>query len=269
MTGITGLSRPFSPSQQLSPFENRLAEPGSGDFSQPSANTPLGGSRLLHDMAFSFPFSSLHADATSFAFGVQNQGMVNAGNIEAIQASATPAESSRELSGPAWVSRYPTSRSIDDLEAGFRSKVRNFIGSIEAAGGQVSISATRRPAERAYLMHYAWKIANGTIQPSEVPAREGVNINWDHGDAAKSKRAAQAMVNAYGIVHQPSLTSNHIDGIAIDMTISNMKGKTMKNGGGKSIKINSNRGLHKVGASFGVHKLVSDPPPLVSQWPLA
>ena len=109
-------------------------------------------------------------------------------------------------------------------------------------------------------MHYAWKIANGTIQPSEVPAREGVNINWDHGDAAKSKRAAQAMVNAYGIVHQPSLTSNHIDGIAIDMTISNMKGKTMKNGGGKSIKINSNRGLHKVGASFGVHKLVSDPP---------
>ena len=166
MTGITGLSRPFSPSQQLSPVENRLAEPGSGDFSQPSANTPLGGSRLLHDMAFSFPFSSLHADATSFAFGVQNQGMVNAGNIEAIQASATPAESSRELSGPAWVSRYPTSRSIDDLEAGFRSKVRNFIGSIEAAGGQVSISATRRPAERAYLMHYAWKIANGTIQPS-------------------------------------------------------------------------------------------------------
>ena len=68
------------------------------------------------------------------------------------------------------------------------------------------------------------------------------------------------MVNAYGIVHQPSLTSNHIDGTAIDMTISNMKGKTMKNGGGKSIQINSNRDLHKVGASFGVHKLVSDPP---------
>ena len=34
---------------------------------------------------------------------------------------------------------------------------------------------------------------------SQAQHQEGVNINWWHGDAAKSKQAAQEMVDGYGI----------------------------------------------------------------------
>jgi hypothetical protein len=198
-----------------------------------------------------------------------------------------------EKSGLPWVSRFPTSTSTADLAEPFRSNADSFIGALRAAGATVSISATLRPPERAYLMHYAWAIAHGLENPANVPAYSGggVNICWLHykstdgtADTTASKSAAQDMIgrNGYNMSADAKLNSNHIQGLAIDMTISwkgtlNIREGTLNNGSGQIVSINTtprsggtgkcgegNAQLRRVGETYGVLKLVSctnpDPP---------
>lgn len=174
--------------------------------------------------------------------------------------AAAPASPPRERSGAQWVNQFPTSRSLDTLTPEFRAGVQGFTQAIRDAGGRVSIAATYRPPERAYLMHYAWKVANGSINPSAVPAHPNVNIQWDHGNVRESRAAARAMVNAYSMAHSAALQSNHTNRTAIDMNVTGMIGKTMNDANGNAVRISSQADLHAVGASYGVHKLVSDPP---------
>jgi D-alanyl-D-alanine dipeptidase len=127
------------------------------------------------------------------------------------------------------VSEFPTSVSLDDLAAPFATQATAFITALRAAGATVSISATLRPANRAFLMHWAWQIVNNAADPQTVPEREGIDIDSAHQDDAgayshdKSVAGAQAMLTAYGIKKDlkvsPSLTSRHIEGNAIDTTI--------------------------------------------------
>lgn len=172
-----------------------------------------------------------------------------------------------EPSGRAWCARYPTSTSVDDLVEPFRSNVKRFIEAIEAAGGTVTISATYRPPERAYLMHSAWQIARLGVDPHTVPAHPGVDIDWTHGgDVAAARSAAREMVAGYGIRFQPSLTSHHCIRRAIDMTIRWDGTLAIRNAAGTPWTIGSvphdgtNPELAKIGASFGVIKLATDPP---------
>jgi hypothetical protein len=176
-------------------------------------------------------------------------------------------EEAPQRSGPHWVDRFPTSRSIDDLDQPFQSKVEAFVGALEAAGANVQIFATRRPAERAYLMRYAWDISHGTLAPADVPAMPGVDIEWDHGDDADSLAAATEMVDYFWLAHRPSLTSRHIKGRAIDMHVTWTGKLSIVDGKGKTRTISStprngaeNRALQAVGASYGVHKLATDAP---------
>lgn len=171
-----------------------------------------------------------------------------------------------ELSGSAWVARFPTSTNTTDLTRDFRTKVDAFIASLQAGGASVSISATLRPPERAYLMHYSWKIARENFDVLNVPSMSGVNIDWVHRtvtntvNAGASRVAASQMVAGYGIVFAPALTSRHSEGRAIDMTITQYSGKAFQDFSGKSTRINNSSELHVLGATFGVHKLASDPP---------
>ena len=171
-----------------------------------------------------------------------------------------------ELSGPHWVARFPTSRSLFDCKPPFLDRISKFHQALVEAGAQVKISATLRPAERAYLMHFSSKIASGKIDPRKVPPMAGVSIKWFHGDLAKSKNAAQQMVHGYGIAFPPALHSRHTEGLAVDMTITWSGTLQIKDATGavKSIGApqsgNTNQALHKVGASYGVIKLASDPP---------
>jgi hypothetical protein len=134
-------------------------------------------------------------------------------------------------SGLVWVPRFPTSRDTADLSEPFRGNVEAFIAALRAAGATVNITATLRPPERAWLMHYSWRIANRGFDPADVPRRAGIDICWLHRDRdgtvdrQASIAAARQMAgpNGYGISPRlrfpPALNSNHIRGEAIDMDI--------------------------------------------------
>jgi peptidoglycan hydrolase-like protein with peptidoglycan-binding domain len=174
------------------------------------------------------------------------------------------------LSGAAWwhanQARFPNSRRIEDLEPNFRARTLEFLAALKTADANVNVAATLRNQQRVYLMHYSFKIAHDSIKPSQVPNEPGVNIVWNHGDTEKSKTGAQEMVDLFEIVFQPSLTSRHITGNAIDMDITWTGTLTVRNKTGQTVQIGAprdgseNTQLHSVGASYGVIKLIADKP---------
>ncbi len=185
------------------------------------------------------------------------------------RAPAVVAVPVRQLSGSAWCAQFPTSTATDDLVSPFRENVVSFLAALRAAGATVSIAATLRPSNRAYLMHWSWKIVKADADPELIPIRDGVNIKWDHTNSdgtynsQASVAAAQAMVNTYGIQNlrvAPSLTSRHIDGNAIDMSISWSNTLTINDASGNTVQITTeprtgmNASLHTVGASYSVTK---------------
>jgi hypothetical protein len=162
--------------------------------------------------------------------------------------------------------RFPTSRDIADLDPAFAGEVSAFLDALKAAGARVDISATYRPKERAYLMHWAWEISKGHVDPAKVSAMPGVAIRWDHGSLAKSRAAAREMAAAFGMAFTAALNSRHTEKRAIDMTISWGGTLSIKKKDGSTVAIanqprnGGNSELVKVGAGYGVIKLVSDPP---------
>jgi hypothetical protein len=176
------------------------------------------------------------------------------------------------LSGLDWFrknqAKYPNSSSISDLSGSFKSAVTNFIKALEDAGAKVSVSSTLRDPTRAFVMHWAWKVAKGMVKPDKVPSRTGLNIEWDHGDDKASVKAAQDMIGSsgFGMKEMAALDSMHLTGNAIDMDISWTGTLKIKNAKGDEVEISSgpangnNAELQAVGESYGVKKLKSDPP---------
>jgi len=176
------------------------------------------------------------------------------------------------LSGPAWVSRFPTSRSVDDLAEPFRTNVRRFIAALQASGATVSVADTLRPPERAYLMHFSFAIAREDFDPALADSMPGVDIQWVHPDSPTvpsrmaAKDAAELMVQGYQIAFKPVLTSRHTEALAIDMSISWTGTLVIARADARLLAITAtprtgdNTLLHAVGASYGVIKLVRDPP---------
>lgn len=162
--------------------------------------------------------------------------------------------------------RYPNSAAVADLAPPFRDRVAAFLRALADAGATIAISSTRRNATRAHLMHYGWRVAKGLVAPGKVPALPGLAIRWDHGDPAKSRAGAQQMVDLFQIAYEPALTSRHVEGRAIDMTIGWTGTLKVKDKAGRTREIDAprsgdtNTDLHKLGATYGVIKLPSDPP---------
>src|SRR6266404_3526539 len=86
----------------------------------------------------------------------------------------------REPSGIVWVDRFPTSKSTDTLVDDFRQKCDAFLAALGDAGAAITINATLRPPERAYLMHWSFVLNAGEVEPTDVPAQAGVEIDWVH-----------------------------------------------------------------------------------------
>jgi len=176
-----------------------------------------------------------------------------------------------EPSGAQWHPRFPASNQIADCAEPFKSALTEFVDALKAAGASVTISNTYRPPERAYLMHWCWRIVNNDHDPRSVPAMPGVLIQWAHVDAAgnyleqQSVNAAQAMVNAYGMQNlnvAPALATRHTLRLAVDMTISWTGTLTIADATGQTTHIATlprtgmNAQLKTVGAAYGVMKYV-------------
>jgi sugar lactone lactonase YvrE len=183
-----------------------------------------------------------------------------------------------DLSGLAWLEAagvsqadgqgtYPNSTKVSDLDPSFRTKVQSFIDALTQAGATISIQSTLRSKERAYLMHYAWGIAHGTIAPSSVPSMYGIAIRWDYGDDTASRKAAQEMVSFFGMTNDAVLDSRHIQGLAIDMQVSWSGTLGIKAASGIIVNIatfprNANNAiLARVAATYGVYRLFKDSAP--------
>lgn len=177
------------------------------------------------------------------------------------------------LSGLHWVKKFPTSITTDTLEPSFKKAVNKFLAALDESGASYTITATYRPPERAYLMHFSYCIAREGLNPTDVPPRDGVNISWLHQDKkgqpdlVASRVAAEEMVKGYKIVHKPSLKSRHTERLAIDMNIVWRGNLTIRKADGNTMLISSpphngadNTELHTIGSDYGVHKLVNDPP---------
>jgi hypothetical protein len=172
-----------------------------------------------------------------------------------------------EFSGPQWCERFPGSHSLDDLEPEWRGRVWAFVSAAQKGGATVAVTATYRPPERAYLMHWCWMITNLSQAPAAIPPLAGVNIDWTHGGDSRSARAAAAaMVKTYGLEYAPSLNSRHVARRAVDMTISWEERLSIRDFDGNVHYIlteprdGTNRELVKIGKSFGVIKLETDRP---------
>ena len=178
------------------------------------------------------------------------------------------------LSGPAWVGKFPTSKSIDDLSPGFRDKVNGFVDALKASKkATISVNATRRPRQRAYLMHFSWLIAKNKINPADATpfkpgdGEDGVDIQWVHKktdgtpDIAASRAAAKKMVDGFAIGGgkvAPALNSNHIRGTAIDMSVTWAGTLSIKKKSGQMVDITSsprssiNPDLIAIAKTYGV-----------------
>ena len=176
-----------------------------------------------------------------------------------------------EPSGVAWCARFPGSASPDDLTRDFRDRVLAFISQIKDGGGSVSIAATYRPPQRAYLMHWCCMVAGSGQDPAKVPKMAGVDIAWMHTkngapDIGASRAAAAAMQTKYAIKFPAALVSRHTQRRAIDMAIRWSGTLSVRDFNGRLHKISdaphsgSNAELIAVGKTFGVIKLVKDPP---------
>jgi hypothetical protein len=172
---------------------------------------------------------------------------------------------SAELSGAQWVARFAGSNRVADCVSPFRENLTSFVAALSAAGASTTVNATLRPAQRAYLMHWAWKIANSKATAASAGSLQGVNIKWDHPTDEASVSAAQDMVNGYGLNGlkvAPALASKHISGLAVDMNISWSGTLTIANSDATSTTIATepkngmNVDLHAVGATYGVIKFV-------------
>jgi len=172
------------------------------------------------------------------------------------------------LSGKEWAEKFPTSKNLNDLDPTFRAKVQKYLEALRKAGAKVDILATKRPKERTYIMHWAWQIARQGFDPRRVPAMPRINIDWWHGEASRSKVAAQAMVNAFRLnrlSEPPALISHHNEGKAIDLRISWAGDLRIKDGLGQMRTIRTrprdatNAELMALGASYGVfHAIDAD-----------
>ena len=183
---------------------------------------------------------------------------------------AVPLVADANMSGATWwqanQAKFPNSNDIAELDPGFRTKVESFLAALAAANATVRVAATRRNASRAALMHWSFKLSKGKAKAKDIPAIANCDINWVHSDEKDSQKAAKEMVDLFQIVFQPSLSSLHIRGLAVDMNISWTGTLSIVDGKGVTREITtplsgaSNTDLHKVGATYGVIKLLSDKP---------
>jgi hypothetical protein len=181
------------------------------------------------------------------------------------QPQPQPSYPKEKLSGKHWCAKFPTSETTATLASPFKKNIQNFITMLEANGAKVKINATKRPAERAHLMHFSFKVAKKILSPSKVPKYPNIDIIWSHDNAIS---AAEEMVKEYNIAYPPAFKSKHVDGLAIDMTITSLPSILKFRSDNKDVEVtigklpaHSNKNLWRLASKYySVAKLPHDAP---------
>jgi len=196
-------------------------------------------------------------------------------------------EASHELSGKQWTNKFPSINTLSELAEPFKNSVTKFFAAMQDAGISVDMNrlAIYRPPQRSYLMHYAKRITTSwpgyeQLKPEDVPAFQSqggdmpVSIDWVHkgadgkSDLAASKKAAAQMVEGYGIGKNPvappySSRHNNRPSNAIDIppnAVTIPSDCKVKEASGKGVAVKKYADLYPIGETYGVYKLLSDPP---------
>lgn len=112
------------------------------------------------------------------------------------------------------------------------------------------------------IWYWRWYLRHETPVKLSGAACDSDHFYHGHG----SFLAAGDMVEGYSMVHHAARHSRHNEGKAIDMDIQWTGDLVIRNKSGtittitSSPKNGNNTDLHTIGASYGVHKLVLDPP---------
>ena len=178
-------------------------------------------------------------------------------------------------SGIYWVTwanaHAKNSNKVDDLEITFENGVKTFVKALTDAGATVDISTTKKVIKEHIFFTSLGKLHKVSVTHLRQK-KIAVDIEWDHGDLTKSKAGALEMVNGFGLavpprsINPPSLTSNHINGKAVDMTIKWTGTIKVKKKDRSEVSVtyspnvNTNIVLHSIGVSYGVKKLKTDAP---------
>jgi hypothetical protein len=249
----------------------RRASTASGRWTDPTTGTPITRSRRRgHDVQ----------RRKEPGEGSEEGGVL----LDEGPAPLTPKE---RLSGAHW-KKIADDRwggatpSISELEASFAADLQAFLDMLKANHIDYKLQSGYRPPQRSYLFHYCVLVAKGKIAPRAVPPMDGVDIIWDHGNVAASRKGAADLAAAFGLVGVAAHPSNHNSGKAVDMafdfsanptnTITYVrKGKTItrklkigdeaivgRSSRGRSISNIGSRALSKAGADFGVHRALDN-----------
>ena len=178
-----------------------------------------------------------------------------------------------QLSSGTWAwcnnSGYVNGQSLDQLEGDFKDKAKNIIGALRAAGVGVSVASTLRHPVRAAIMRYTFRYSREGVKDQkslDLMAKHGVTVTGD-------RKAATAAVAKFGIAYTPSVTSNHIYGHAVDMSLSNLpagkqiqlygktmtiqKGSASSKSTAESVRLNNTLNYYGIA---GFKKMLSDKP---------
>ena len=182
---------------------------------------------------------------------------------------STKSSTSTILSGIGWIALYPGSASLAELRFPFRGYVESFTAALRSEKARVITAATLRPPQRAYLMHWSWRIANLKADAQRIPPMRGVDIRWDHPDAngryssTASIAAAKAMVVGFQMQRlrvSSSLSSRHTVGLGLDMTVCWTGTLKINDATGHTVEIATlprpgmNKALQRVAETYGVIK---------------
>jgi hypothetical protein len=245
---------------EIEPIETESAE---------ESSAPIFGLQQLGDIG---RVPSANARQNLMRSIGETYGNSRAATIARQAAQAAQTATTQELSGAQWVSRYQDPRSLDALNDDFREDATAFVQALRDAGATVTINSTVRPPQRSYLMYWCTRIASAAnpeavaaqAQADTGPGSVADEIRWSHGNAARTKAAAQAMKNGYGIGSVVARRSNHNGGGAMDISISWSQRLTIRGKNGEEIRSTAasgvirkattspDRGILAAGRSYGL-----------------
>lgn len=142
---------------------------------------------------------------------------------------------------PGWCTSqgFSNSSSLDDLKGDFKEKAKTVINAVRSAGATVSVSSTLRHPGRAAMMAYARHFSDNQGKVTTAKSMlKGLGV-----EVSGNKAGASAANASFGVGTNPvGLTSNHISGQAVDISISGLNSQASLSLGNEKLSVEKGSG---------------------------